>query len=643
MPRHYQNLADYAAIGIAPLLIWWMLNSLANFFMIVIYQGAYPGRVSWILMCYTMGATALARVTIEESRERAGVYAVALGTATFFVMTRFLQDPIFSLAVILTIGYLADRIVHDCTIIDDGVDSSGQGLIDGARNWFQKRSPPSLASAEPSSGWQPRDPKGKAGHQPGRTVLYLAVGALPLFGIGQFFLGHAHGSWERAKWMLVLYLFTSLSLLVVTSFLNLRRYLRQRSTEMSFQVTLAWLAGGVGMIFLILLIAYVAPVPGQTLVSWRVPDFLSESDSTMANRMGWGDEGAHQTDDQTPATAAPRADAQKPEGAPQRDSTNQPDAKPGGESGNRDDGPVGKESGGKKPADSSQPSGKSEKSEPAPQPGEAGKSSQPNQAENADKSQGRPPPDAHENSSQSNEKPGDTHQSPPATPAESSEANDQPGKAEPDGAEPDAAEPNDAESDNAETETTNASETKPSPSNSADSEPPKPASPPPPSPPGMGPTGGLIKLILIVVLLAIIVFYVYRYHAAWLAWLHGWLTGRDDIQPATPQRPKRKLSGPSARPFSSFTNPVGTAEAGQVVVVTFQALEAWGREQGVQRGNDETPSEYVRRLAAQFPALQQPAWRVVDAYNRVVYGRTAANRTDVNAASSVWQVMRPQL
>ncbi len=623
MPRNYQTLADYAAIGIAPLLIWWMLNSLANFLMIVLYHGNYSWHVSWILMCYTMGATALARLTIEESRERASIYAVVLGAATFYVLIRYVQDPVFLLAVILTIGYLADRIVHDCTIIDDGVDSSGQGLVDSARKWFQSRSPHMSTTDASASGWQPRKPRKTAGHQPGRTVLYLAVGALPLFGIGQFFLDNFPGSWERAKWMLTLYLFTSLSLLVVTSFLNLRRYLRQRSTEMSLQVTVAWLAGGVGMILLILLVAYIAPMPGQTLVAWRMPDFLSDANLTKATRWGFGEDGADLAGENAPATGDPRAGAQKPDGAPQIDSTNQADAEPGGETGNRKEGPAGKEKGGNKPAQDSQTPDKAGKSEAAEKSSDAGESTPSQQPESPDKSSDPSQSDRHQTSDDPGQKQSDPAQPPSSNQDESPPSNEPTTETKSDEATADQVKSPPAEADESEA------------ANSA----------PPPKPTANlgGALSGLLKFVLFFTLLLVIAVYVYRYRDAWLAWLHAWLNGRDNIDPATPRRRKQRPEGPPARPFSSFANPVGTAEAGQVVVVTFQALEAWGREQGVQRGDDETPSEYVRRLVGKFPSLKQPAWRVVDAYNRVVYGRTAANRNDVTAASSVWQIMRPQL
>ncbi len=78
--------------------------------------------------------------------------------------------------------------------------------------------------------------------------MYLALAALPLFGLGQFFLRNDADTWNHAQRLLAFYLFSSLSLLVTTSFLGLRRYLRQRRVDMPVDVSIAWLFGGLAMI-----------------------------------------------------------------------------------------------------------------------------------------------------------------------------------------------------------------------------------------------------------------------------------------------------------------------------------------------------------------------------------------------------------
>ena len=75
-------------------------------------------------------------------------------------------------------------------------------------------------------------------------------------------------------------------------------------------------------------------------------------------------------------------------------------------------------------------------------------------------------------------------------------------------------------------------------------------------------------------------------------------------------------------------------------MITFQAFEAWTREQGATRGKDETPSEFIRRIASTVPQMSSAASQVVDAYNRIVYGRGGASDRDLNAAREIWHGMQ---
>jgi hypothetical protein len=150
---------------------------------------------------------------------------------------------------------------------------------------------------------------------------------------------------------------------------------------------------------------------------------------------------------------------------------------------------------------------------------------------------------------------------------------------------------------------------------------------------------GMLKWVILLALLVFIAFFVVRNLDAILAWWDSLFADEEDA-PSAAEPIERKSIQPESppRPFSSFRNPAGDPDPRRVVVITFQALEAWCREQGVERTPDETPTEFVRRVATQFPSLGQSAVQVVDAYNRIVYGRAAAQQNDVEAANSVWQV-----
>lgn len=646
-----------------------MLFSLASFLCIVLYSGGYSGALVWTMLMYSMGATAVARITIENDRQYSSLYAIALGIATVYVLVAYVGDPIFSIGIVWIVGYLADKIVHDCTIVDDSIDSSGQGLVDSGLSFLKLRrqqhqtalSPSTSEADDADASSKSKRPRKNpaAGHQPGRTVLWLALGALPLFGLGQFFLGGDSKSWNLARIHLTLYLFSALSLLVVTSFLNLRRYLRQRQTEMPLDATIAWLAGGIVIIGLILMIAYIAPLPGKAVASMKAPEFLTNRSPMSASEYGWGDEGAEISDENDA-----RSSETGPDGSPSGET--QSGAKAGGQKGNREDGPAGSDPGGKKQGKGQDPGGdqpaggeKNKSSENQSTSGDSkssGNQQQTNTEQNNQPSQNQ----SQQNQSSQSANDSSSDSSPPSeSKSEASNSSDDGSKSsEQDSSKAESDSANESESpknESADQSKQNSDQSKPNNEQSRpqsenqnqnanqQEEPLSARTKPPPnrSPPLSGVfsvIAGMLKWLIFLGLFAFIAIFIFRNLDAIMAWWDSLFAEED--RETTSQLPSAKKLKPetSPRPFSSFRNPVGDPDPRKVVVVTFQALEAWCREQGVERSPDETPSEFVRRVAVQFPSLGQSAIQVVDAYNRIVYGRAAAAKDDVEAASSVWQV-----
>ena len=150
----------------------------------------------------------------------------------------------------------------------------------------------------------------------------------------------------------------------------------------------------------------------------------------------------------------------------------------------------------------------------------------------------------------------------------------------------------------------------------------------------------LFKFIIFLVLAGIVAAFLWLNRHLLAQWWE-WLFGRGETQTedsfeefflASTQVPPR--------PFASFGNPIGKeSDLRRIVVITFQAFEAWTREQGMERGKDETPSEFITRVAKSVPQMSTPASQVVDAYNRIVYGRGKATKSDLNAADKVWKAM----
>ncbi len=75
----------------------------------------------------------------------------------------------------------------------------------------------------------------------------------------------------------------------------------------------------------------------------------------------------------------------------------------------------------------------------------------------------------------------------------------------------------------------------------------------------------------------------------------------------------------------------------------YGALLGWAGRSGFPRDRSETPLEFGTRLNARFPALKPPIERIIDAYNREVYGETVLGGARIAAANSAWQFLRSPL
>lgn len=610
-----------------------MISSLANFLMLIVYHGGQPERVAWTLMMFTLGAVGIARVAIENDRVYSLAYAGVLGIVTFMAMLRFVDSPISSAVLLALIAYLADRIVRDCTLIDDTVDASGQGLIDSGRLFVRKvvpKIPSSDTELEGDDSSLSISVKKKT-HQPGRTVMFLALAALPLFGLGQFFLRDDPATWDRAQKLLAFYLFASLSLLVTTSFLGLRRYLRQRRVEMPVDVSIAWLTGGLGLIAAILFIAFLAPLPGRALASFELPTFLDSPGDTEASSQGWGGEAADQSSPDSSSTGEdPNPDGKQVQSVAPREG-----APPGDVGdGSRDQGPSGQQSGGTKSADSK--SGETESRE----------SQQGGDSKTGDKSTSSQPPSNEESSGPSESESPSSSKQPPAENDSESSPPTQPTDSQ---EQPSAADDREPNSANVSAE--------PHPSETESSPPPRSAGSTPSTSekPGSSSTSqamdslskavpemaSLVKPLIFLVLAGIVLAFLWLNRHALSEWWNQWSSRA--AAPSSETSFDEYLSVESSvppRPFSSFRNPIGKEpDSRRIVVITFAAFEAWCRQQGSPRGKEETPSEFLRRVSRSIPDLASPARQLVEAYNRIVYGQGQATPRDVAAAQSIWNVM----
>ncbi len=248
-----QTVADYMVVALSPALIMALVGSICFFLIEVFYQGPAGGSARWVMFWFVVAIVLVARIAIEKSSEHAGVYGLALAAAVWLYLVRMTPRYVFGIVLLGIVWFCAHKLVWDCTLIDDDEDASGRGLL-------QKPEPePETKSKSASKTKRKR----LASSSPGRWVVYFSLLALPLFGIGQVLLPvDATGSHRLGLAFLVVYMSAALGLLVTTSFLGLRRYLRQRYLQMPASIAFAWVKFGGGIAVLIVAGALFVPRPG---------------------------------------------------------------------------------------------------------------------------------------------------------------------------------------------------------------------------------------------------------------------------------------------------------------------------------------------------------------------------------------------
>ncbi len=332
MSRPQMTLVDYIIIAITPALIMVLIGSLVHFLMAVCYSGGFGGRITYVMSLFVFASVLIARISIEEGRERSILFAAPLAFATLFVSGRFVefQGPLASFSFVINAGLIvlimwcADRLTWDCTVIDEREDVSGEGLLQTVGldsraddkqpdnettssqveagtagktrqidNDLEATSSPDAPPEPPKTWWERFIEHRNRPHAPGVWVIYFSLAALPLFGIGQRFIPEVDGDARRYTFrLLCYYVGSALGLLMTSSFLGIRRYLRHRRLEMPAEMTGVWLMTGTVMILALLFACALLPRPSA---EYSVPDTLfgvSSPSDLQASRYGAGSEGA---------------------------------------------------------------------------------------------------------------------------------------------------------------------------------------------------------------------------------------------------------------------------------------------------------------------------------------------------------------
>jgi hypothetical protein len=608
-----ETLADYLVVAIAPILIGTLVGSLMYFLVFAFYGGEQTFLLLWVLTFFLLGVVGIARLAIEEGRAYASLFAFALAGALSIVL------PPTAWPLLALVWWATHKLTWDCTLVDENQDASGQGLLQQigleASDSHVGQRGPSLASATSSAAspetptiqdgftepkqppatwltrlWQPD----KKPHAPGVWVVYFSLAALPLFGLGGWFITDA-GVRHKAFWLLVIYVASGMSLLAATSFLGLRRYLRQRRIEMPLEMTATWLTTGALLIAAMLLLATVLPRPGREYSLSQIPFAVAStvkkiSNVKKASKLTVLPEGIKDSSQKKPtatnATDESQSVAKKGSGKNQpgdqksdNDSKSSANGKQS-EKGNQSD------------------SGKDKSSKSSDR-----ESSKQDKAKNRGKSESSSSKSEAKQEQESEQKSTDNQQSTPPLPDQSAAAQSSPGQT-------------------LSQITSNFTQA----------------------------ISWIIRLVFYAAILigGLVMIVVYREQllAALrklldeLRELWAWWFG--PIQRASPAAEPTVVI--PARPFSSFHDPFASGAAKtmswmELVNYSFAAAEAWALENRFPRQPGQTPLEFADQLARAVPEIADPAQSLARSYSQLAYSKHAASAGPAESLRRLWQVL----
>jgi len=329
------TLADHLAVSIGPVLIMLLVGSLSFFLIEVFFKGPATGSVRWVMFWFVMAVVLVSRIGIEEGTGHAAAYGLSLAAVTWLYL--MFIHPSFILGMILLgiVWWCAHKLTWDCTLIDEDADASGGGLLETVASGKEFRLFGKKAPAVRDPQLQRPPP-----HSPGLWVVYFSLAALPIFGFGQLLLPAGDVAARRTGFaLLFVYVSAALGLLLSTSFLGLRRYLRQRYLPMPPMIAFGWIRFGAGVAAFVLLGALLLPRPGAN-AAWQAlryhVDYQLRQASEYAARFNPPGHGKGREGTQGPPSDTGRnsANAPSPAGsppdpnAPAGETTSSPDTSP---------------------------------------------------------------------------------------------------------------------------------------------------------------------------------------------------------------------------------------------------------------------------------------------------------------------------
>jgi uncharacterized membrane protein YgcG len=642
MQKPSKTLADYVAVAISPVLIMLLVGSLAFFLIQVFYRGELVSGIRWVMFWFVLAIVLISRVSIEQGKGHARVYGAALAITIWFYLTYTHKAPVVGVFLLAVTWWCAARLTKDCTLIDEDEDASGEGVFQEAWRTLEKSLvPPPPTPKAPSlsplelmaiENLARKRPQARA-RPPGRSVVYFSLAALPLFGFGQLFLPANDPQARRVGFaFLALYLTAALSLLVTTSFLGLRRYLRQRSVEMPASITFGWIKFGVLLTAGVLLLALVLPRPGANS-TWKNLTYRIEHKKHNAshyappfNPPAEGEGAPTERPVEKPASSSDPKKVSSGGGAGQNTQKNSngsgsPDASPQAGSGNNGGGAGDQGSGGQ--GQSSSGSGGSPE-------GNSSTPKQPPRIKDNIPTGGADQPDDKPNGAEAGESKIPDRDGPGKKPVATEQSRER-------------------------IDTGKNSEPKqppPRPEKLPERPPPKPGSEAPKEPSHL--LRDLLRWLLILALSALFIWLAIRYRKvisekirAFIAVVRDffrklfsfrWRKSAPAVEADVP------LPAPVLEPFASYENPFLTGKdktwpPEHLLFYTYEAVQAWAKERGIEIQPQQTPREFCLQLIERFPDFGPELEQFSFYYSHAAFAKRLPDDFETESISRLWQYL----
>jgi hypothetical protein len=114
---------------------------------------------------------------------------------------------------------------------------------------------------------------------------------------------------------------------------------------------------------------------------------------------------------------------------------------------------------------------------------------------------------------------------------------------------------------------------------------------------------------------------------------------RKPSRPAGPEAPRKQR-----RPLAEFKNPFFTDKErahppAEIILYTYDALQAWTREQGMEPRPEQTAREFCERAGERLPELSAPLRHLSFLYAHAAYGERLPAECDLEPLKEIWRRM----